>query len=144
MPQFPYFKYHFGVYFLFPRFSFNAEFKSVSGLDLGYQPTPQAEGGIAGFSHQLTARGSHSSLVLSRGMTADKSLYEWAEGTVATMKTQPANILVSLLDKQNYPVKNWLVFNAIPTKWSTDGFDATSANVMMESMTLTYQNFILI
>ena len=144
MSHFPYLKYHFGVYFLFPQFNFNAEFKSVSGLDFSYSPQVQEEGGIAGFSHQLTARGSSSSLVLSRGLTADKGLYIWCEETVQTMKTQPANVLISLLDKQNYPVKNWLIFHAIPTKWGTNGLDAGSSEVLMESMTLSYQNFILI
>ncbi|OFZ06807.1 MAG: hypothetical protein A3D92_13175 [Bacteroidetes bacterium RIFCSPHIGHO2_02_FULL_44_7] len=144
MVQFPYTKYHFGVFFLFPQINFNASFKSVQGLSFSYDTEKHAEGGVAGFSHQLTDRGSYASLVLSRGLTADRGLYEWCKGTVDTMNAQPCNILVSLLDNNNLPVKNWLIFHAIPTNWSVDGFDASTSDVVMESMTLSYQNFIMI
>ncbi|NRA12941.1 MAG: phage tail protein [Crocinitomicaceae bacterium] len=127
-----------------PHINVNAGFKSVSGLSFSYAPDPHAEGGVSGFTHQLTNRGTHAPLVLSRGFSADRGLYHWCEGTVNTMHTQPCNILISLLDNNNLPVKNWLIFHAIPTKWSVDGFDAGTSGVVMESISLTYRNFIMI
>lgn len=144
MLPFLYSKHHFGVFFLFPKFNFNASFKSVGGLSFSYTPDERTEGGVSGFTHSLTNTGTHGSLVLSRGLSADKELYDWCEGTVNTMKTQPCNILISLLDNNNLPVKNWLIFHAIPTNWSVDGFDASTSDVVMESVTLSYQNFIMI
>ncbi|MGB3465144.1 MAG: phage tail protein [Cyclobacteriaceae bacterium] len=144
MPQFPHLKHHFGVYFLFPQFNFNANFTSVSGLNFGYNPVVMAEGGISGYSHSLTDRGSYGTLELKRGLSSDLGLYEWCEGTVNTLKTQPCNVLVSLLDEKSMPVRNWLIFHAIPVKWSADGLDVSSSEVLMEDISLSYQNFILI
>ena len=122
----------------------NAGFKSVSGLSFSYAPEVHAEGGVSGFSHQLTNRGTHPSLVLTRGFSADRGLYEWCKSTVDTMNAQPCNILISLLDNNNMPVKNWMIFHAIPTNWSVDGFDASTSAVVVESVTLSYRNFIMI
>lgn len=148
MPQaFPYSGYHFGVFFLFPQFNFNATFQSVSGLDFssGSAESGMKEGGNNGVRLPLTSSGSYSGLKLERGFTADLGLYDWCEQTHTTMKTSPCNILVSLLDKQEYPVKNWLIFNAIPTSWSTSGLSVSnSTSIMVESISLSYQNFILI
>lgn len=144
MPPIPYLKHHFGVFFLFPKFNFNASFTTVSGLNFGYTPTTRAEGGISGYSHSLTDRGSYGTLELKRGLSADLGLYEWCEGTSNTLKTQPCNILVSLLNEQSMPVRNWLIFHAIPKKWSADNLDVSSKEVLMEQVSLSYQNFILI
>jgi phage tail-like protein len=144
MLNFPYSKHHFGVFFLLPQVNVNAGFKSVSGLSFSYAPEVHAEGGVSGFSHQLTNRGTHPSLVLTRGFSADRGLYEWCKSTVDTMNAQPCNILISLLDNNNMPVKNWMIFHAIPTNWSVDGFDASTSAVVVESVTLSYRNFIMI
>jgi len=144
LQQFPYIGHHFGVFFLFPKFNFNGNFSAVSGLDFSSNPVSQKEGGLAGFSHSLTDIGSFSSLTLKRGFTDDDKLYEWCESTHNTMKTQPCNILISLLNKQNLPVKNWLVFNAVPKSWESGGLSADNKTVMVESVSFTYQNFILI
>lgn len=144
MPQFPFTGYHFGVYFLFPQFQFNAEFATVTGLGFSSGTEARNEGGIAGFTHSLTDRGSYNQLVLTRGLTTDMGLYEWCESTHNTLKTQPCNILISLLDKQSMPVKNWLLFHAIPKSWTGGGLDASSSSILMESVSFSYQNFILI
>lgn len=145
MPQqFPHTGYHFGVFFLFPQFNFNAAFKSVSGLGFTSGSQEEVEGGNNGFKHSLTAQGNFSKLSLERGFTNDRGLYEWCEGTHTTLKTQPCNILISLLNKHEMPVKNYLIFNAIPKGWTAGGLDVNSKTVMMEKVSFTYQNFILI
>jgi phage tail-like protein len=145
--SFPYTSYHFDVSFLFPQFKFNAGFQEVSGLSFtgsGGESASETEGGNNGFSLPLTGQGSFTDLVLSRGFTADMGLYDWCEQTIMTMKTQPCNILVSLLDKESMPIKNWLIFNAFPKSWTAGGFKAGDKNIMIEKVTLNYHNFILI
>jgi phage tail-like protein len=143
--SFPYTGFHFDVSFLFPQFKFNAGFESVSGLGFSNGKGPGiTEGGNNGFSLPLTSPGTFTALTLSRGFTDDMGLYEWCEKTNMTMKTQPCNVLVSLLDKQSLPVKNWLIFNAFPTSWSGGDLKVSATTVMIEKVTLSYQNFILI
>lgn len=142
--SFPHIGYHFGVFFLFPNITFDASFKSVSGLDFSIGTASRTEGGINAFSHRLTDRGSYGTLQLQRGFTEDHGLYAWCEGTHVTLETQPCNILISMLDTKSMPVKNWLVFHAIPTSWSSGGLDVSNKQVMMESVSFSYQNFMLI
>lgn len=146
--EFPHKGYHFRVAFMIPGApapsSGEAFFQSVSGLDGGFSPQPYTEGGVAGYSHQLTNRSSFGPLVLKRGMTSDKALYKWCEATFHSMRTVPVNVLVSLLDSKHEPVENWLVIHAIPTKLNTSGLDAESSSVVLETMTMSYQYFIRI
>ncbi|HHG84044.1 MAG TPA: phage tail protein [Bacteroidetes bacterium] len=143
---FPHTGFHFRVSFMIPGTKdlspVEAHFQSVSGLDGGFSSVNYAEGGIAGYSHKLTDRSSFGPLVLKRGMTEDKALSRWCEATFLTMRTVPVNVLVSLLDSKQEPVENWLVIHAIPTKLNTSGFDATSSQVVMETLTMDYQYFI--
>ncbi|MCH2225985.1 MAG: phage tail protein, partial [Crocinitomicaceae bacterium] len=83
-------------------------------------------------------------LTLSRGFTKDRTLFDWCENTHNTLQVKPCNILISLLDKQQNPVKSWLLFHVIPTSWTGGDLGANNNTVMMESVTFTYQNFILI
>lgn len=146
LQPFPITRYHFGVFFLFPQFNFNAGFQSVSGLGMSSGDSSIREGGNNGMKLPLTGSGSYTgSLKLARGLTQDRALYEWCEGTLTTMKTQPCNVLVSALDKRSMPVKNWLIFNAFPTSWDAGSLDVSSTSeVMVENVTLAYQSFILI
>ncbi len=144
MPQAPYVGYHFGVFFILPQVNFNGAFKSVSGLDFKYTPDSITDGGIAGYKHQLTERGTYTNLTLDRGFTDNRFLYEWCALTHETLVTLPGNILISLLDKEERPVKNWLIFNAIPISWTAGNPNVDNKTVMMEKVTFSYQNFILI
>lgn len=140
----PYVGDRFGVFFLLPQLNFNGSFKSVSGLNFNSGTATEVEGGVAGFSHQLTDRGSYGKLTLSRGFTDNHELYNWCQFTNSTMQTISGNILISLLDRQQMPVKSWLVFHAIPKSWTAGDLDASTNSIMMESVTFTYQNFMLI
>lgn len=142
--QFPHVGYHFGVFFMFPGITFNANFKSVGGLDFTIGSASKTEGGVNAFSHRLTDRGSYGSLQLSRGFTNDLGLYAWCEGTHVTLETQPCNILISMLDKNSMPVKNWLVMHAIPSSWSAGNLDVSNSQVMMESVSFSYKSFMMI
>ncbi|NOQ70862.1 MAG: hypothetical protein GQ574_02605 [Crocinitomix sp.] len=144
LQPFPYHNYRFGVFFLFPKYNFNGNFQSVSGLSFSAAGTDRAEGGIAAFKHKLTDQGTFGKLSLKRGFTTDSGLYEWCEETHNTMKAQPCNILVSLLDKRGMPVRNWLIFHAIPRGWTAGSLESSQSQILVESIDLSYQNFILI
>ncbi|MEL7145232.1 MAG: phage tail protein, partial [Bacteroidota bacterium] len=137
-------KSHFSAFFMFPLANVNAAFKTIKGLSFSYTPEKLDEGGVSGYSHNMTNRGSFGTLSLERGFTNDSRLYEWCDLTNMTMRTQPCDILISLLDEQSMPVKNWLVFHAIPTKWSTEDLDSDATGFMMENISLSYRNFMLL
>jgi len=142
--QFPYSKYRFGVFFLLPTVNINAGFETVSGLGFSAQGTDEIDGGKVGLKRHLTGQGSYNKLTLTRGFTFDRGLYEWCRETHDTMQATPCNILISLFDNLNLPVKNWLLFDAIPTGWNSDGLDAKSNAFMTETISITYKDFMMI
>lgn len=102
-------------------------------------------------------------VVLKRGSTLSRDLYNWYklvnDMTVATSKFQQTlaglsavpfqepnfmrEVLISSLDRAGNFNKHWLLFNAWPSSYQgADGFNAASSEILMESMTLTYELFI--
>jgi len=144
LQQFPFTNYRFAVFFLLPEVNINAGFESVSGLGFSAEVTSKVSGGEVGSKYHLTGQGAFSSLTLKRGFTQDRGLYEWCRSTHDTMQAKPCNILISLLDKGQLPLKNWLLFHAIPKAWNTGGLTATANGYVTETIEISYQNFILL
>lgn len=144
LEQFPYTDHRFSVVFLLPGLSINAGFESASGLGFSSAEADKISGGQVGFQQHLTGQGSFGDLILKRGFTYDKGLYAWCRTTNDTMQALPCNILISLLDRQGLPIKNWLLFDAIPKGWSTGDLTATAKGYLSETINISYQNFILL
>jgi len=102
-------------------------------------------------------------VTLKRGSTASRDLYNWYklvnDMTVATSKYQQTlaglsavpyqepnfmrEVLISSMDRSGKYIKHWLLFNAWPSSYQgADGFNAATSEILMESMTLTYELFI--
>lgn len=100
---------------------------------------------------------------LRRGSTASRDLYNWYkmvnDMTVATSKYQQTlaglsavpyqepnfmrEVLISSVDRTGKYIKHWLLFNAWPSSYQgADGFNASASELLMESLTLTYELFI--
>ena len=139
--MFPHKAYRFRVSFLFTGLEIESYFQSVTGIKGGYSPGSYAEGGVAAYSHHLTERSSFGPLSLKKGLTEDRLLFSWCEATFQTMKTVPANVLISLLDEHQEPVENWLFIHAIPSSWDASGLDAGQSSIVLESIQLHYQYF---
>jgi len=53
-------------------------------------------------------------------------------------KFAPSNVLVTLFDESSIPVSAWLFIKAFPVKWATSDLDATSKNVLIDTLELSY------
>lgn len=139
---FPHKGFRFRVSFLFAG-SVEVEgfFQSVNGLKGGYTPSTYQEGGVSAFTHQLTDRSAYGPLTLKKGLTNDSFLYSWCQATFQTMRTVPADVLISLLNEQREPIDNWMLVHAIPSSWDASGIDANQSQIMIESIQLSYQYF---
>ncbi|HAP62323.1 MAG TPA: hypothetical protein DCR93_23445 [Cytophagales bacterium] len=139
---FPHKGFRFRVSFLFAgSVEIEGYFQSVNGLKGGYSPGSYQEGGVSAFTHQLTERSAYGPLTLKKGLTQDNFLYSWCQTTFQTMRTVPANVLISLLDEKREPVENWMLVHAIPTNWDATGMDSGQSQIMIESIQLSYQYF---
>jgi phage tail-like protein len=79
--------------------------------------------------------------VLKRGMTLVSGITAWCIDAVQNFNYQPTNLVISLLDEQHLPVSSWYVVNAIPIKYDISGFNAEQNQIVIESITLSYEYF---
>jgi len=134
--------FHFSVVFeLFPQLPNDIKFQEVSGLNATMEMEAIKEGGENRFVHQLPGRTSYSELVLKRGRIMGSFVLQWCRNAIENFQFKPTNVLISLLDENHLPLYNWYVINAIPKKLEVSGFNAERSEIVIETMTLSYQYF---
>lgn len=134
--------FHFLVVFeLFPQFPNDVRFQEVSGLTVSTEFESWPEGGENRFSHQLPKRLQFGDLVLKRGKFMGSGVLHWARKSVEQFEYTPTNVMISLLTEEHAPLYNWYVVNAIPKRLEISGINAQHNEILVETLTLTYQYF---
>ena len=140
--NYPQVGFHFLVFFeLFPQLPNDFRFQEVSGLTVSMEMEAVKEGGENRFVHQLPVRSTYNELVLKRGKFLGSGILHWCKNVIENFEFAPTNIMISLLNDDHLPLYNWYVINAIPKKLEISGFNAQSSEVVIETMTLSYQYF---
>lgn len=141
--EYPLVGFHFTVAFeLFPQLPVDLRFQEVSGLSVDLQMESFKEGGENRFEHQLPIRTNYSDITLKRGMFAAPSgIMAWCINAIENFTFQPTNVLISLLNDQHMPVRNWYVVNAIPKKVEFATLNAEQNSVAIETMVLSCNYF---
>lgn len=113
-------------------------FQSISGMTSTIETTSLKEGGENLYTHNLPNRVTYENLVLKRGMVIGSLLNVEFNVAMSTMRFQPGNVIVMLLNAQDIPVSAWLFLETYPLKWSVSDLDATQNGVVIDTMELTY------
>lgn len=125
-----------------PGAGMQTDFLSVEGLKVVNTPTKVNEGGENRFAHHLPSpRPTWGPLILKRGLFPDATLHDWARDAIIGNVVLPANLAISLLDESREPIISWSVFHAIPTSIDTGSFDASSSEVVIETLTMSYRYY---
>ncbi len=141
MPD-PMLSFRFLVVFLNRFKPFDMRFQKVSGLSASIETKPITGCGHIGDNASLVESVSYGDLELERGLIFfTTSLADDFEKAMETLKVRPANVLISLLDKHCLPLRNWLVHQAYPQKWSIGEFSGDSNSVVVETMIFKYRFF---
>ena len=123
-------------------FVVDTSFRDVEGIGNKFETEPLEEGGENRYVHQLPTKISNSPLVLKRGIGSIASpLIQWCKetlegGLASPIQTMP--IMVSLMDENSVPARNWYFNDAYPVEWSVEGFSATKNEVAIEEMKVQY------
>jgi len=111
-------------------------FARVKGLVRETKVEVRREGGVNDFELKFATLTSYPSLILERGL-ADEYLWAWHDAVVeGTIKRR--TITLALHNETDDEVWRWLVQAAYPVKWSGTDFDASSGQVMFESVELAH------
>lgn len=111
-------------------------FLRVKGLSREVRVESYKEGGVNEYEHKLAGQVTHAPLVLERGLAMD-DLWKWAQAT-ADGDVQRRTLWIRLQDEAGDKAWAWQVADAIPVKWSASDLDATSPQVVMESLELAH------
>jgi phage tail-like protein len=133
--------FYFSVKFKDISEEIDTRFQEVSGLYVSVGTEDYPEGGQNRFVHKLPKGTSYDNLVLKRGVVKGSKLVEWCNKTVEELQFEPMDVLVSLLDEKGKPLYAWNIVHAFPTKWSFEGLNAESGELLIESMELNYHYF---
>jgi phage tail-like protein len=133
--------FHFKVEFQGIGNDNDVRFQSVSGLNVEYDTESFKEGGQNLYEHKLPVRTKFSDLVLKRGMLTDSQVIKWCTNALFNREFKPAQIIVTLRNEEDQPLKTWKVNNAWPRKWAVSDFNATENALVVETLELSFSYF---
>ncbi|ADO69350.1 phage tail protein [Stigmatella aurantiaca] len=123
----------------------DSRFKEASGLSVELSVEEVGEGGENRFRHRLPGAARYPNLVLRRGMVVKTMpLYLWCKATLQAnfaLPIIPQTVQVVLLNEKAQPLRTWSLMNAWPVKWSVSDFHSMEAEVVIETLELSYQYF---
>ncbi|RQQ47912.1 phage tail protein [Burkholderia stagnalis] len=114
-------------------------FAQVSGLGRSLSVSEMREGGDSMGALRLTERVNAGSLVLQHGMMVATPMMMLFDQALRNFTRTYVTAMVLLLNGKGLPVCSWTLTDAIPTKWDTGNLDASSDQVLINSLELAYR-----
>lgn len=118
-----------------------AYFTGCSGLSLEYAVTEftHADGSKV-VQTKRPGKPQYSEVVLKRGFSADKALYDWFDEVVAAGSPTPYKTgSIVIFDRQGAEVARFNLEQCWPSKLSVSDLSAGSDDVMVEEMTIQHE-----
>jgi len=127
----------------------SAAFASCGELSVEAAVVTHWEGGRL-IPYKAPGRLTFSDVDLQRGATKDRDLYDWflevanaASGRGLADAGYKRSVDIVQLDRDGETLRRWTLFNAWPSKFVAGEWDNDSDDVVIESVTLTYDYFTL-
>ena len=115
-------------------------FAECTGLGVGYDVTPYAEGGNNEFVHQLRGRLNYPNVTLRRGVTYEDALLRWFYEVQQPSKRP--TVTISLVSSEGATLRHFALIGALPVKWTGPNVNAGSGNAATESLEIAHQGFV--
>jgi phage tail-like protein len=100
-------------------------------------------GDSAGKQHAMRGALSTDPILLRRAFQGDKSLYEWWQLVRIGDPGARRSMTIVVLDDQANEVARWNVVGAFPRSHRVDRLDATAASILMETVEIVYEDYVL-
>jgi len=76
-------------------------------------------------------------------MLTNSAVIDWCIDALQNRSFRPVQVNVTLLNERHDPITTWQFFNVWPKKWSVSDFNAQENSVVIETLDLCYNYFIL-
>jgi len=111
-----------------------AGFRECSGLTANTDPVDYREGtDIPLHVRKLTGLRKFTNIVLKRGYTQNKDLWNWYKNVLNGVPDRRDGAII-LQDEEHNPVMRWHFVNGFICKWEGPSMNATSNDVAVESL----------
>lgn len=117
-------------------------FVEVSGIGTETEVVEFRDGG-SNDVRKLPGRTKWPPIVLKRGFTGDRTLYDWATINVATGTVVKRSVVVTVSDAQGQPIARYHLENAWPSKWEGPTLNASGNDVAIETLELVHEGLTL-
>jgi len=114
-----------------------AAFTECTGLSSETEVVEYREGGDFRV-RKLPGLTKYANLVLRRGITLDRTLWEWRQ-QVINGRAERRSCSVILLDTERQEVARWNIVEAWPAKWVGPDLNAQSNEVAIETLELAHE-----
>lgn len=115
------------------------KFSEVAGLTRQNQVVEYREGADPGSSHRMPGLGKHSNIVLRRGVAAGNNGFLRWLSTVRPNMVERRDLVISLMDGEQRPAKNWKVLRAVPVRIEGPALKASGNEVAIESIEFAHE-----
>lgn len=119
-------------------------FAEVSGLESSMEPKVIKEGGRNWGDIQRAGKTTFSTLVLKRGMTQTRDLWNWYEYVGTGSYAHRLDVVVTLFDTSGNSVLAWQLSNALPIKFKAADLNAKGTDVAIEELHLAHEGLSLV
>ena len=117
-----------------------AAFHECSGLDSTIDVIEHREGGENTTLRKLPGMTKYSNIVLKRGITDDKELYDWHRHWVTgDRRAERKNGSIVLLGRGGQEKARWNFVRAWPTKWTGPSLTAEGNDLAIEQLDLAHE-----
>jgi phage tail-like protein len=116
-----------------------AGFSEASGLTTDSNIIEYREGNEQhGTVRKLPGLIKYNNIVLKRGWTQDKSLWDWRK-KVIDGETQRTTGTITLLDESRKPALRWNFREGWPSKWEGPAMNGKTSEVAIETMEIAHE-----
>ena len=119
---------------------FVAGFSEVSGLEIQMEPEEYEEGGLNSHTHRLPTRYSQPNVVLKRGLTDSRKLWEWITSALNENIERKSGRII-LLNSAGEQSRDWSFTGAYPVRWAGPELQADQGAVAIETLELAHDGF---
>jgi phage tail-like protein len=121
-----------------------AGFMECSGLTTDNDMIDYREGADKAMNvRKLSGLRKYTNVVLKRGYTQDKSLWDWRKANI-NGKVQRRSADIILLDENRDEVLRWRIQEAWLSKWDSGPFNAKTNDVLVETAEIVHEGLELV
>jgi phage tail-like protein len=115
-----------------------SNFRECTGLNVFIDQTELYEGGRNDAPHKRPGPARYENIVLRRGVSASKSMWQWIANAVNRQITRMSG-KITLMNGPNSPVMEWTFERGWPCRYEGPKFDAANMNLELEAVEIAHE-----